>query len=106
MCVSKRDRAHYKKHKVEVKKAQKLRLTRMRDRYNMWKSQQGCCFCFETEACCLDLHHVDPKEKDINVSSLLKTRYSWERLMEEANKCVVICSNCHRKLHAGLLALS
>ena len=49
---------------------------------------------------CLDLHHVDPAEKDHTVSQIL--RYKWERILAELKKCVVLCANCHRLEHERL----
>lgn len=72
-------------------------------RVNAWKTDQGCRCCDETAACCLELHHVDPIEKEGHPSDL---KTSWTRFMAEAAKCVVLCSNCHKKIHAGLLVLS
>jgi len=74
-----------------------------RDRVNEfrrdYKSSRGCFFCPETTYVCLDLHHLDPSKKDINPSKAM----SRDQFLEEASKCIVVCSNCHRKLHAGIL---
>ena len=58
----------------------------------------GCGLCPERHPACLEFHHIDPKEKDVNVSYAI-SRWSIERLQAEIAKCVVLCSNCHRKLH-------
>ena len=50
----------------------------------------------------LDFHHIDPSVKKHEVSY---SRYSVERMATEAAKCVLLCSNCHRELHAGFIAL-
>lgn len=68
-----------------------------------YKSFCGCKLCGEKEAVALDLHHTDPSGKDANPSNL--TAGSRERLVAEIRKCVVLCSNCHRKVHAGILHL-
>jgi len=72
------------------------------ERINAWKASQGCECCGESESCCLELHHTDPSQKE-NHPSLLRT--SWDRFMTEAEKCVVVCSNCHKKIHAGVLTV-
>ncbi|SOK59264.1 hypothetical protein [Yersinia phage fHe-Yen9-03] len=64
------------------------------------RSVNPCHFCGETEHCCLDFHHLDPTVKDKEISVLV--HYSTARLVKEIAKCIVICSNCHRKHHAGI----
>jgi predicted HNH restriction endonuclease len=45
-----------------------------------------------------DFHHIDPMEKDFNISSAT----SWEKAKAELDKCELLCSNCHREVHDGL----
>ncbi len=51
-------------------------------------------------AVAFDFHHLDPKKKDIGISNWL-TVASYARLADEVEKCVMLCSNCHREVHAG-----
>ena len=46
--------------------------------------------------CCYDVHHLDPAEKDFNLSA---KRGFDDVLIEELKKCVLLCSNCHRIRH-------
>ena len=50
----------------------------------------------------LDFHHVDTTQKEFGISMDGITR-SWERVQKELDKCVLVCSNCHREIHAGIL---
>lgn len=77
---------------------------RNRTRYNEWKSQQCCLLCGEDELCCLDLHHLDPDSKEMNIGDVILHK-PWDKLKAELDKCVVLCSNCHRKVHANLITL-
>ena len=52
----------------------------------------------------LDFHHLDPDKKDNGVCHLLRTR-SFKAAAEESKKCVLLCANCHRELHDGLITL-
>ena len=81
----------------------KQRVTNNRMFVKEWKEQQGCLVCDERVSCCLELHHLDPKQKDIDPSALVAV--SIDAFLKEASKCVVLCANCHRKVHAGLLEL-
>lgn len=64
------------------------------------RSMFGCRICGENEPVALDFHHLDPTKKDTEVPKLLS--YSREKLKTEIRKCVILCSNCHRKHHAGI----
>jgi hypothetical protein len=68
-----------------------------------YKRLCGCYVCREKEPAVLDLHHKDPATKDGDPATMLG--YSTKRLKEEIRKCMVLCANCHRKFHAGLLML-
>jgi len=49
-----------------------------------------------------DFHHLDPASKSFTLASALKNPRSWEKVMEEAKMCIMICCRCHRELHSGL----
>jgi hypothetical protein len=49
----------------------------------------------------LDFHHIDPKTKEFTISRM--ESLNWTKTIEEAKKCVLLCSNCHRELHDGLV---
>jgi hypothetical protein len=72
-------------------------------RIREWKSAKGCWKCGETYAQCLELHHTDPTEKEFDPCE--GSEKSWETFLAEAAKCVVLCANCHRKVHGGLFTL-
>lgn len=44
----------------------------------------------------LELHHLDPNEKDFTIGG---KSWSFERLKKEADKCILVCSNCHIEIH-------
>ena len=44
-----------------------------------------------------DFHHLDPAVKEGKVN----TFGSFEKCLEEAKKCILVCANCHRLIHAG-----
>ncbi len=50
----------------------------------------------------LDLHHIDASQKEFGISSGGLTR-AWKRVVAEADKCIHICANCHREIHAGIV---
>ncbi len=52
----------------------------------------------------LEFHHLDGDGKDFGISDRGYTR-SWARIKEELDKCILLCSNCHREVHTGILRL-
>ena len=46
----------------------------------------------------LEFHHKDPKQKD---PKGLRA-YKLSRLFAEVDKCILLCSNCHKEEHARL----
>jgi len=66
----------------------------------------GCCQACGYDRCieALEFHHLDPLLKDFGISYKGYAR-SWERVRLEADKCVLLCANCHREFHAGKLQL-
>jgi 5-methylcytosine-specific restriction endonuclease McrA len=66
----------------------------------------GCCQVCGYDRCieALEFHHLDPTQKDFGISHKGYTR-SWEKVKEEADKCILLCANCHREFHAGMLQL-
>lgn len=45
----------------------------------------------------LDFHHEDPSQKDADFTTM--KNWSWERIKEEIDKCILVCANCHREIH-------
>jgi hypothetical protein len=50
-----------------------------------------------------DFHHKDASTKSFGVQDG-NTR-SWPRIAAELAKCVMLCANCHREVHAGVRVL-
>ena len=62
-----------------------------------------CIICGESEPVCIDFHHVNPDEKELAVSQM--NGWPKDKILAEISKCVTICSNCHRKVHAGIIQI-
>lgn len=64
-----------------------------------YKSERGCMFCGEKHPAALDLHHRDPSEKTMHIRGMVDRTRPIAVIKSEMEKCDVVCSNCHRKLH-------
>ena len=54
----------------------------------------------DTHYTVFDFHHSDPKEKDFDWSKMRLC--SVKKLTNELDKCILLCANCHRIIHAEL----
>jgi len=53
----------------------------------------------------LELHHINPSEKDFSFGRIRANPKNWESLVRELRKCVLLCSNCHREIHNNVSEL-
>lgn len=53
----------------------------------------------------LDLHHIDPTKKSFSIGSIMAKPKKWEASIAEFKKCILLCANCHREYHAGMIQL-
>ncbi|WP_227738919.1 hypothetical protein [Halorientalis pallida] len=72
---------------------------RHRDWARRYKRSRTCTECGESDPCCLEFHHPDSAAKDRAVSQLSTDGCTDEELLAAIEKCVVLCRNCHRRVH-------
>lgn len=67
----------------------------------------GCCQICKYSKCnsALELHHIDPLDKELTLSQALSNPKKWEALENELSKCILLCSNCHKEVHAGITSI-
>ena len=57
-----------------------------------------CCRCgYDKCLHALDIHHTDPEQKDPNFKQMRNILTA--DLKRELEKCILVCSNCHREIH-------
>lgn len=59
------------------------------------------CQCCGYDKCdaALELHHIDPTEKELSFGRIRANPISWNKICKELQKCILVCANCHRELH-------
>jgi transposase len=79
---------------------------RRRVKRRLVKRAGGACeLCaYRRYAGALQFHHVDAKSKAFSISRNGTTR-SWAELCAEADKCALLCANCHAEVEAGVADL-
>lgn len=71
------------------------------------QSMGGKCQICGYDKCddALELHHINPEEKEFGLGAIRANPISWKRITEELRKCILVCSNCHREVHADITKL-
>ena len=92
-------KTYYEKNKKEV-------ITKINDRkkvtrawFRAYKSDLACKICKENRPATLDFHHTKPCKSDKKVNELVSDGHTKTRIQKEIDKCIVLCSNCHRIHH-------
>lgn len=52
----------------------------------------------------LEFHHLNPNKKDFNIANQRLTKFD-NRIKKELDKCVLVCSNCHREIHGEIVKI-
>ena len=94
-CHNAYNKEHYKKNKdkylAKARKNEKKRIKLVQD----LKTKTPCADCKRNyHYCQMDFDHIDG-EKEFNISTTYKD-VSLTKLMNEINKCELVCANCHR----------
>lgn len=91
-------KTHYEKNKADYIARAAATKEKNRRAFAEFKATLFCTKCGESHPATLDFHHVirEPKNKKVH---RLAGAGQFKKAMEEIKKCVVLCSNCHRKLH-------
>jgi hypothetical protein len=97
-----------KDHKAEQRKRKQVYYVTQRRNENMKRAIEykgGKCVLCGYDRChsALEFHHLDPDEKEFMIASIYTL--SWNRIAKELDKCVLLCSNCHREVEAGITSL-
>ena len=90
---------HYQRNKEEIKAKSKVRNENERKKFADFKATLSCTECGENHPATLDFHHHTPHPDNIKIHMLIRYyRYAFA-MKEIEEKCIVLCSNCHRKHH-------
>ena len=67
-------------------------------------SMGGCCqICsYDRHVGALEFHHINPDEKEFHFNNV---RLMNEKVKKELQSCILLCANCHREVHAGIVCI-
>lgn len=86
---------YYREYYLQRAEARRTELRNETLRIHELKSP--CVKCGENKPYAIDFHHINPSEKECEVSQLRSMK--TERVRNELKKCVCLCRNCHAEYH-------
>jgi len=89
-------RQYYQTNKKEI--IQKNRTRRQKHRTQLETTMGGQCLHCHTKDK-LHFHHIHPKDKFATISDMQRSGHAYEYILAEAQKCILLCQNCHEHLH-------
>lgn len=95
-------RWYYRQHREQEHARVAERKRQIHQWFEAYKATLVCQHCGENHPATLVFHHRDPKTKEILVTQAVHNGWGVNRILEEIGKCDVLCTNCHKRLHAGL----
>lgn len=99
-----RSRKYYDDNRDKVLARTKANRAELREAFTEWKLIRGCQVCgYRRCAQALDAHHL--RDKEFTVGESIAKNISLKKLASELEKCVVLCANHHRELHAGVIEI-
>ena len=81
-----------------ARKIKNFRDRRDRHRKMMWEllCRSACADCGEDDPEVLEFDHRGDSKKSHDISAMVGN-HKWETILEEIEKCDVVCANCHRR---------
>lgn len=100
--ISKSNKKRCRKCMVEAVTKRRYKVKEMATKYKGGE----CMICgYNKYIGALEFHHLNSNEKEFHIAKCGHSR-SWDRVKQEIDKCILVCSNCHREIHAGLIQLT
>ena len=97
-CRASYKQEHYAANRqryIDAARARKVAVTAERLAYLIdYFAEHPCVDCGETDPVVLEFDHL--RDKEFGISSGIRDR-NWEAVLNEIDKCDVVCANCHRR---------
>jgi len=89
------------------KRSEAVKRWRERTKFRIIESMGGaCCICgYKKYFVAMELHHIDPSQKELSFGNVTSNPAAWSKIVKELRKCILLCSNCHKGVHHGLVNL-
>ena len=92
---------HYHRVKSQTNTYFSQTVRSLRRKLDLIEMKGGKCrICgYHKNIAALHFHHEDSSEKEFKLDARMLSNRNWEAIEAEAEKCTLLCANCHSELH-------
>lgn len=101
VCMAANNKQHYLNNSQLYKNLSRLRKQELTSWYKGFKSSLKCNRCGFSNPAALQFHHESSETKEFGIASMISQGASRTAIIEEIQKCEVLCANCHLIHHHG-----
>lgn len=91
---------YYNKHGSKYRENAVKRSARLKAKLRLqmldYLSDKSCVICGYSDSRALEFDHINPNSKTIGIAKAMSDIWSWNRILEEIDKCQILCANCHK----------
>lgn len=98
LCNSEQNKKHYQNNLDKIKNRSKKRNEKLRlelRKILLSFLKKGCVICGEKDLAVLDFDHL--YDKKYSVAKIASNCFSIKKVLNEIEKCQILCANCHRR---------
>ena len=97
-CVRSGDKVRYQdpKRKAEIRENAARRRQELTDKVWAYKQGKKCADCPQTDPRTFEFDHLPGFKKTANISKMVTDLIGWSKILEEIQKCEIVCASCHR----------
>ena len=100
-CRLQYNRKYVREHKDLARKWKRDWYRKVKQQAVEYKGSQ-CSVCgYDKCMAALEFHHLNPDEKDFNITQNIRKSTTLDSIKKELDKCILVCANCHREAHYG-----
>ena len=99
------DQTHFLNYNIMSASSERVKKHRHKVKNKLIELSGSKCINCGYDKCsdALEFHHVDPEAKKFSMAKIKAEPRNWQEVLLELSKCVMLCANCHREVHANLL---
>ena len=86
---------YYKNNSEKEKEYDKNRIDTLRQKLFNFLQKNPCVKCGEADPVVLQFDHL--RDKEYNISDMIRRGLSWKNIKNEIDKCQILCANCHAR---------